>query len=833
MMHVVALLFLLGMAANSENATSGCSTGECGEDSALLVVRDIRDRRSLLNMRRKASGSQFCNNYETGVCDELPNPGNDAKKCKFGKQYKDLCKETYSGKNNNKDCKKLKKEQENSCKDDVKKGVTWGATECMNTLRRNYDCPISCNELFPTYQPLQQPPVVESPVTIIAETTQLCSPDGNDPYKVWFTRAYRLPGGKASIAGPTIVTRPGDELMITVQNNLYNPSPECDDEKVITQNLEGLEAINDTCDGCIDPAVPKTNVVPYCHINTTNLHTHGLHVTPKPPGDSIFVHIPPQTENTTIVNLPDNHGAGVMWYHPHRHHSTASQAGGGMAGALVVSDEKGTLPKTIRDMEQIVVLIQMIDLRNETFRDLTQPNATEVFGLGNNPELEFRAAGNLWSVGGEVVSENKLYLFTNGQYKPELTMKENKWVRLQMVYGAVAYNVAITDRPWDDEDKDNGFQCEFQLLAKDGVYLSPALRIVKNLYIAPGARAEVVTRCWCEQAGKCVGSLVSQPCLEAPEDPGGPETVTGMNDTGVPQRNLCGPFGNIIGQFTQNQEILRINVKRSDEAPETLRKFEVSRPCYLADTFNGAVNDSTVILLPQSSFPVSPQFNQVFITTPERRLDDYASGNLTGGIFEDESLPIKFLDIGTLQEIWVDGGCNVSCPGGQQPCCNVPPGGDTVEIVQIPFRYPPQTSGPVLFPKMEGTVGGITPHTFHLHISPYQVTELKCPNGTWITEPGTGCTEYGSYGEWYDNYFQVGDWQDNFMYAGGAFKGRFQASSFTGRWIFHCHVLDHEDSGMMAYFQVTGEEGTKYPAQQLLDPTCYEGLEVPKFTYVD
>eukprot|EP00931_Biecheleriopsis_adriatica_P072310 TRINITY_DN4646_c0_g1_i2.p1 TRINITY_DN4646_c0_g1~~TRINITY_DN4646_c0_g1_i2.p1 ORF type:complete len:390 (+),score=22.49 TRINITY_DN4646_c0_g1_i2:155-1324(+) len=387
-----------------------------------------------------------------------------------------------------------------------------------------------------------------------------------------------------------------------------------------------------------------------------------------------------------------------------------------------------------------------------------------------------------------------------------------------MIYGAVAYNVAITDRAWDKKSKNNGFQCEFQLIAKDGVYLIPAPRLIKNIYIAPGARAEVLTRCWCEEPGKCVGSLVSQPCLNAPEEPGGPETVMDMNDTGVPKRNLCGPFSATIGESTPSQEVLRLNVQRNEAAPTTLKSFNVSRPCYLANTFKGTPDDHTVILFPQSSAPVSPEFNRVLITTPDRRLSDYASGNLTGGIFEDNVLPIKFWKVGTLQEIWVDGGCKFDTGN----CTNSEP--------QIPFRYPPQSSGSRLFPMMESKIGGINPHTFHLHTTPYQVTELKCPNGTWITEDGTGCTEYGEYGEWYDNYFQVGDWQDNLMYVGGAFKARFQTSNFTGRYVIHCHVLDHEDGGMMAYFQVTGEEGTRFPAQQLLDPNCYEGLDVPKFT---
>lgn len=37
---------------------------------------------------------------------------------------------------------------------------------------------------------------------------------------------------------------------------------------------------------------------------------------------------------------------------------------------------------------------------------------------------------------------------------------------------------------------------------------------------------------------------------------------------------------------------------------------------------------------------------------------------------------------------------------------------------------------------------------------------------------------------------------------------RFQAAQFGGHWALHCHVLAHEDLGMMAKYIIEGEEGT-------------------------
>lgn len=70
-------------------------------------------------------------------------------------------------------------------------------------------------------------------------------------------------------------------------------------------------------------------------------------------------------------------------------------------------------------------------------------------------------------------------------------------------------------------------------------------------------------------------------------------------------------------------------------------------------------------------------------------------------------------------------------------------------------------------------------HTFHIHINDFQITER---NG----EP-VGGREY----------------QDNVSIPPGeSVTMRYRPTQFTGRFVFHCHVLGHEDNGMMAVVQV-------------------------------
>jgi len=68
----------------------------------------------------------------------------------------------------------------------------------------------------------------------------------------------------------------------------------------------------------------------------TNLHTHGLHVSPKGQGDNVFVNSPSGNTFTNKYKIPMDHIPGVYWYHPHRHMYVNSQVSAGMAGAIVI-----------------------------------------------------------------------------------------------------------------------------------------------------------------------------------------------------------------------------------------------------------------------------------------------------------------------------------------------------------------------------------------------------------------------------------------------------------------------------------------------------------------
>ncbi len=78
----------------------------------------------------------------------------------------------------------------------------------------------------------------------------------------------------------------------------------------------------------------------------SNLHYHGLSVSPQGRSDNVFVHVHPGQEFQYEVRIPakGRQGPGLFWYHPHAHGVVAKQILGGMSGALVIDGFEQLFP---------------------------------------------------------------------------------------------------------------------------------------------------------------------------------------------------------------------------------------------------------------------------------------------------------------------------------------------------------------------------------------------------------------------------------------------------------------------------------------------------------
>ena len=97
------------------------------------------------------------------------------------------------------------------------------------------------------------------------------------------------------------------------------------------------------------------------HWTTTNLHTHGLHVSPSGIADNIFLEVPPGERQRYEIPVPEDHPAGLFWYHPHHHGGVCQQVRGGMAGLMIVRGDLDRVPE-IRAAKERIMVLQSIEL---------------------------------------------------------------------------------------------------------------------------------------------------------------------------------------------------------------------------------------------------------------------------------------------------------------------------------------------------------------------------------------------------------------------------------------------------------------------------------------
>jgi FtsP/CotA-like multicopper oxidase with cupredoxin domain len=91
----------------------------------------------------------------------------------------------------------------------------------------------------------------------------------------------------------------------------------------------------------------------------SNLHYHGMSVSPRGNSDNVFVHVHPGETFQYEVRIPPagRQGPGLYWYHPHAHGYVDDQILGGMSGALVVDGFERLYP-LLRGLPERYLLIK-------------------------------------------------------------------------------------------------------------------------------------------------------------------------------------------------------------------------------------------------------------------------------------------------------------------------------------------------------------------------------------------------------------------------------------------------------------------------------------------
>jgi suppressor of ftsI len=93
--------------------------------------------------------------------------------------------------------------------------------------------------------------------------------------------------------------------------------------------------------------------------DASNLHFHGMSVSPQANSDNVFIHVHPGEAFDYEVRVPaaGRQGPGLFWYHPHAHGFVTRQMLGGMSGGLVV-DGSETLFAIIEGLPETFLFIK-------------------------------------------------------------------------------------------------------------------------------------------------------------------------------------------------------------------------------------------------------------------------------------------------------------------------------------------------------------------------------------------------------------------------------------------------------------------------------------------
>jgi FtsP/CotA-like multicopper oxidase with cupredoxin domain len=85
-------------------------------------------------------------------------------------------------------------------------------------------------------------------------------------------------------------------------------------------------------------------------------------------------------------------------------------------------------------------------------------------------------------------------------------------------------------------------------------------------------------------------------------------------------------------------------------------------------------------------------------------------------------------------------------------------------------------------------------HPFHIHVNPFQVVEIMDPK-----QNGGAPVRLPSPWVWWDNFA---------LPPGGYIKMLSKFVDYPGKFVLHCHILDHEDRGMMQMVEVVSNTTT-------------------------
>lgn len=412
---------------------------------------------------------------------------------------------------------------------------------------------------------------------------------------------------------------------------------------------------------------------------TTNLHTHGLHVSPRGHADNVFLTLPPGERHRHEIHIPEDHPAGLFWYHPHRHGGVTQQVRAGMAGVIVVRGDIDRVPE-IRAARERVLALQAIEVSHEyeLLDPIPDPTKTQAF----------------------FPRDNILYT-VNGRLRPKITMRPGEVQRWRILNAAEGKFMSLRLEEHD-----------LHVLAWDGLTLAEP-EGAELVMLSAGNRVDVLVKP--RRPGR-YELMLTPGSSQKPNIPGMPSEAP---ETSTRARLLC----DLMGASNPLQ----------DQPPEL-------EPRSIATLV--VEGHERKMHLPKSL----PEWNPRILPIARRRrleytvtrdpMNEFLFFGIDGKPFNPDEQPYR-VKLGTAEEWTIVNRCDPKLPDHA--------------------------------------------HVFHIHVNPFKITRI---NGRRLAKP-----------LWRDTWVLTKESGDSFT-----FESNFV--DFTGKFVQHCHVLSHEDLGMMSAIEV-------------------------------
>lgn len=572
-------------------------------------------------------------------------------------------------------------------------------------------------------------------------------------------------------------------------------------------------------------------------LNLTNLHTHGLIVPARAPtrsdptfGDYVFTEIYNPANGTPVpqtthqhgsivrdyadykIRIPFNHPSGAFWFHPHVHGLALNQLSSGLSGIISIGeagdyargDLFGTrLPEThvrhliLKDMQ--VVSAGTVNFRNgaatvtdgevlnqedPTFCPQHRASPSEA-RQGSCPGADTSASGNTYTGG-------RWFFTVSGQPYPTIAVTEpdgQLW-RLTNASGSASYDLQLVDDT-------SGKPMPVQLISVDGVSInvpqatSPeamAKLLGPRFHVAPCPSAPSRLG----RAPVCVDQFAMMPSSRVEV------WVTYRDGNG---RTMASPKG-----ATATFKTIGLSTgPAGDSWPEVDLAhvtFAQDRPSWLAAFALDVAGDALITNLPTGIFaaPV-PDARPAPLPAHCKALAPGHRRRIFFGLVDPVNNPNGF---GLGYEEVDHRGAVV--PGTPVPVSGFDPAGNTICLPLGPGQTPARETWELVNLATEN-------HNFHVHQTKFRFVgahdaadggiharwhhagilednaplPIASPN---IPDVAASQNGYCTMDQWHS-----GQCTSPPMVAEIPF-------SQLGEFVFHCHILEHEDGGMMAKIQV-------------------------------